>query len=42
MNRSEQAIRDDWPQFVEAIHSRLEVGAREYGDKSFDRPRRRI
>lgn len=34
--RSREAIRTQWPVFAEAILSRLDKGAVEYGDKSFD------
>lgn len=37
MSRSEQAIESEWPQFVDLVHSRLRVGAVEYGDTSFNR-----
>lgn len=38
MTAGEAAIRDLWPEFVAAVHRRLEVGAREYGDASFTLP----
>jgi hypothetical protein len=34
---SEEAIGNLWPVFTEAVLSRLDTGAREYGDESFGR-----
>jgi hypothetical protein len=39
---SDAAIRDGWPQFAANVRSRLEVGARAYGDASFELPAGRL
>lgn len=36
-SRSLRAMREQWPQFTAMVATRLEAGAREYGDKSFSR-----
>jgi hypothetical protein len=36
--RSARAIGELWPEFVNVIRGRLEVGAQIYGDTSFDLP----
>jgi len=37
-SKGDAAIADGWPRFVAAVKARLEIGARMYGDASFESP----